>query len=62
MDREMKGSVYSPFPREKVGHGSNRKVDDIVHATGVDGVNHRTPFVTLTPMGIESAKVEGGVT
>ena len=57
------GSVdYSPLPCEKITHGSNSEVDDIVHATGVNSVDHRTPFVTATPMGIESAKVEGGVT
>ena len=59
----MMGSVdYSLLPCEKVTHGSDSKVDDIVHATGVNSVNHRAPFVTATPMGIESAKVEGGVT
>ena len=59
----MMGSMdYSPFPCEKVTHGSNGKVDDVVHATGVNSIDRRTPFVTLAPMGIESGKVQGGVT
>ena len=51
----------SPFPSDKVGHGSNHEVGNIVHATGVNGVNHRAPLITPTPMGIESGGIQGGV-
>ena len=43
----------SPCPRDEITHGGDGKVHDIVHAACVDGVNHRTPLVTLTPMRIE---------
>lgn len=60
---EMRCSVEcSPFPSEKIAHGGDRKVHHVVHAAGVDSIDHRTPFITLTPMGIESGKVQGGVT
>ena len=51
-----------PLPSDKVSHGSNGEIDDIVHATSVDGINHRTPLVTLAPMRVEGSEVEGGVT
>ena len=51
-----------PLPSDEVSHGSNCEIDDIVHATSVDGINHRTPLVTLAPMRVEGGEVEGGVT
>ena len=51
-----------PLPSDEVSHSSNGEIDDIVHATSVDGINHRTPLVTLAPMRVEGGEVEGGVT
>ena len=51
----------SPFPSNKIAHGGNHKVDNIVHAVGVNGVHHCAPFIAMTPMRIESGKVQGGV-
>ena len=49
----------SPFPSEKIGHGRDRKVDYVVHASGMNGVNHRAPFIASTPVRIESGEVQG---
>jgi len=49
----------SPLPTEKIGHGSDGKVDHVVHAAGMNGVNHRAPFIASPPMRIESGQVQG---
>lgn len=53
---------HSPLPCDKISHGTNRKIDDIVHVTVMNGLDHRAPFVALTPVGVESRKVQGGIT
>ena len=54
-------TACSPFPCEKIAHSGDGKIDDIIHAAGVNGIDHRTPFVTLAPVRIEGGKVQGGV-
>jgi len=51
----------SPFPSEKIAHGSDGKIDHVVHAAGMNSVNHRAPFIASTPVRIESGEVQGGI-
>jgi len=51
----------SPFPSEKIAHGGDGKIDHVVHAAGVNSVNHRAPFIASSPVRIESGEVQGRI-
>lgn len=57
----MDFACSSPFPNDKITHGSHREVNNVVHATGVNGFNHHLPFIAVAPAQVES-EVQDGVT
>ena len=49
----------SLLPTDKIACGSDGEVDDVVHATSMNSIDQRLPFIALAPMEIDSGKVEG---
>jgi len=46
-----------PLPSDEITHGSDGKINHVVHVTSMDGVNKLSPVVQISPMGVERREI-----